>query len=215
MRAALLGAFITAGLALAGCGLENRPGALGAAPADVNTPVPNVIRPGSASPSSQWEPFVLTPQVTAWLPTGGGWDLAEQGTNASGGAYLRLSNDDGRLTVLVQATQATPGTGAATVCAEVMSGALAEAAATDIEPEAKGNPLPGDDDLDAFTCAASGVVTPRGTLDYRLDVLVRAADGVSYLQLVHLSEVGDEDARNRALTDISEMLGRAAAELAR
>lgn len=201
-------------LVLSACGLENKPGALGgAAPAAENTKV--MVAPASASASSDpdWGAFNLTSQVIAWLPTTPQWELTEQGTTAGGARYFRVLNSAAELSVLVQAPVVDAGIAAATICAQVAQGALAEVGAAEIEPVPLGNPAPHALALDVFSCAATGIPGPDGSVDYRVDVVLRPADQSCYLQIVHLGSAGDAQAQRAASQIVDEMLRRSVASL--
>lgn len=217
------------GVVVVGCGLEGRPGAMGPEPAASTSTPDMVIRPGEAAPASSeadgstrstvsgmptmdWVHLPIGPSVNAWLPSSPDWEMTEQGVNQAGHSYLVMTNERAGVRVQLQSITAEPGLTAAGLCAQALQATL-DQTGSDSEPSPVGNPVPQADLVDAFSCAANGVSSPDGSLDYRLDTVIRATDGTVYLQLLRVQPGGQDQARTAALGTVDEMLRRTVDEL--
>lgn len=201
-------------LALGACGLEDRSGAIrpvesasAAAPAP-DTDADDRVRPGVASIDPNWQEVQLGPHVSAWVPLVEGWQVSAQGTNLRGGSYLAMGHPGAQLSVRVE-TWPNGDQSAAALCASTLAALLDDAGVTDTTPQPSGNPAGGSQLLDAFRCTATGVTTRSGSIDYRLTVVVRETDQITYTQLITLpSEPADPAATNAALELTDQMLAR-------
>ncbi|GAA2180280.1 hypothetical protein GCM10009785_10450 [Brooklawnia cerclae] len=204
---------------LSACGLEASPGAIGEVVPSVDASAPNIIRPGASStPASGdegWQAVELGSHVVAWVPTTDGWALTGQGTSPAGGPYLRLENTAASVHMVVQSLTVVPGVGAAALCASALQEALTQAGSpASVEPIPVGDPALEAQLVEAFTCRAEPVDSSDGPQRYRLDVVVRTTDGITYTQLVrvgtsHLSE----ETTLTALDMAEQMLARTVAGL--
>ncbi len=168
--------------------------------------------PSSTVPEVDWVTLPIGPSVTAWLPSSPDWQLTDQGLNAAGQSYLVMTNERAGVSVQLQSLIAEPGLTAAGLCAQALQATL-DQSASNVVPAPVGNPVPQADLVDAFSCTANGVASPDGSLDYRLDVVIRATDGTVYLQQSRVQPGGDNQARQSALSAVDEMLRRTVNEL--
>lgn len=209
---------------LAGCGLENEPGALRAeseasdgqsspvqvAPTGPTSPVEADSRgqPTAANIGDGWYLVELGDQLQVPVPLTPGWRLADEGSSVSGASYLLLINEVGAVQIRAQLEQLDGPQTAAAWCETVLRTELATDADRPVVPTPLGNPAPGAGWVDAASCAVNGVPSPDGLLDYRLDVVVRAADGLGYQQLLRVAPGGQNGVRQNAIETNTEMLRR-------
>lgn len=221
---ALMGALL---LSAGGCGLENAPGAVGTSTqpdpaattaqwaADPSTDQANRDAAAEAANGqfdAEWYEVQMSEQVAIWLPRSSGWQIAGPNPTAGGAMQVVLSNPAAGAELQVTAQPLASGQTAATLCTATLS-ALLDAVDSQVVPQTIGNPAPGASWVDASDCAANGVASDEGSIDYRMAAIVRQSDGTAYLQSLRIAPGGQNDLRQQAIALNDELLRRALDEL--
>lgn len=188
---------IVGGLTLVGCtGCDGTRAVIATPATDSATPQVGTDS-SSASPQGPWQPFILADHVMAWLPTGDDWVLAGQGKIPPNGSFVTLTNERAGVGLRVQGWRGGDQS-AASLCAQLALEVLAVNPVSRGSPTPAGNPIQTSELMDAFSCEVTGLPSPKGWLNYHIDVVVRVPDGATYTQVACFPSAADADPQTQA-----------------